>query len=155
MSCIRYSPHPIAHYGMSAGSSLLTSDEAAWNLAYLSWDIEHHPLWPDPHFSTHVRRSIQFVLATGRSDITGTTEDRYTVRGFMTRPAPEAVAKIAGMVHLKQLPLFLAYGEKWLDTLQARARNYREAHDDSFDFAVPDCSAALALIRACQKAARL
>ena len=154
MSCIRYSPHPISHYGMSGGSKLLTSDEAAWNLAYLSWDVENQPLWPDPYFSTHVRRSIQFVLDTGVSDVTGTTEDCYTVRGFMTRPAPEAVAKIVAMAHLKQLPLFRAYGEKWLDTLQARARNWREVHDERFDFAVPDCSQALALIRICQKAAK-
>jgi len=142
--------HPITHYGMSANSCLLTSDEAVWNLAYLSWDMEKQPMWPDPHFSTHVRHSIQFVLATGVSDVTGMTEDRDTVRGFMTRPAPEAAAKIAGMARLKQLPLFRAYGEIWLDTLQARARNWREADDDSFDFAVPDCNQALELIRVCQ-----
>lgn len=70
MSCIRYSPVPIEEYGAPTSSSgFLKDDQDAWNLAYLSWDFDKCKTWPDPHFSTHVRRTLQFVIASGALDL--------------------------------------------------------------------------------------
>lgn len=129
MTETRYSPKPITAYGMSAGSNLLTSDVAAWNLAYLSWDVENRALWPDPYFSTHVRRTIQFVIAEGRSDITGTTPDDESVRGYFLLPAPRAVYLVQRMEHFSELPMFKAYGEVWRETIISRSHLYREPHE--------------------------
>lgn len=129
MTETRYSPKPISDYGMSAGSNLLSSDISAWNLAYLSWDMENKPMWPDPHFSTHVRRTIQFVIAEGRSDVTGQTPDDESVRGYFLLPAPRAVHLVQRMVHFKNLPMYKNYGEVWRQTIIERSYRYRDNHE--------------------------
>ena len=129
MTEARYSPKPISSYNMSAGSNLLTSDVAAWNLAYLSWDMENKPMWPDPFFSTHVRRTIQFVIADGVSDVTGQTPDNMSVRGYFLKPAPQAVALVQRMAHFKALPMYKHYGEVWRKTIIERSYRYRDSYE--------------------------
>ena len=125
----RYSPKPISAYSMSAGSTLLNSDVAAWNLAYLSWDMENKPMWPDPHFSTHVRRTIQFVIRDGYSDVTGQTPDSESVRGYFLLPAPRAAHLVQRMVHFKDLPMYKNYGEVWRRTMIERSYLFRDPHE--------------------------
>lgn len=129
MTETRYSPKPISAYGMSAGSNLLTSDVAAWNLAYLSWDMENRPMWPDPNFSTRVRRTIQFVVADGVSDVTGMTPDDESVRGYFLMPAPRAVHLVQQMLHFKELPMYKAYGEAWRKMMVERSYLFRDPHE--------------------------
>lgn len=151
MSCIRYSPVPIEEYGAPTSSSgFLNDDQDAWNLAYLSWDFDKRKTWPDPLFSTHVRRTLQFVIASGALDLTNEANTSRTVRGFLRAPAPAAAYQMTRMRRVKELPLYLAYGEEWLNRVNARARNYREPHDARFDFAINDVSISLEAIRACR-----
>lgn len=129
MTETRYSPKPISAYGFSASSTLLNTDVAAWNLAYLSWDVDNKVMWPDPYFSTHVRRTIQFVIADGVSDVTGMTPDSESVRGYFLLPAPRAVLLVQGMRHFSSLPMYKAYGEVWRETIVARSHMYRDAQE--------------------------
>lgn len=130
MTETRYSPKPISAYGMSASSTLLNTDVAAWNLAYLSWDVDTKAMWPDPYFSTHVRRTIQFVIADGVSDVTGMTPDNESVRGYFLLPPPRAVHLVQQMEHFKALPMYKHYGEVWRKTMVERSYRYRDAYDD-------------------------
>lgn len=151
MSDIRYSPKPIEHYGTpTSTSTFLKPDPAAWNLAYLSWDFDKCKVWPDPHLSTHVHRTLQFVIATGAIDLAGSVDIGKKVRGFLLAPAPAAAYQISSMRRVKELPLYLAYGEEWLNRVNARARDWREPHDERFDFAIDDFSLSLELIRVCR-----
>lgn len=151
MFCIRYSPNPIENYGApTSSSSVFKNDQEAWNLAYLSWDFEKCRTWPDPNFSTHVRRTLQFVIATGALDLTADVNTDRKVRGFLCAPAPAAAYQITNMRRVKELPLYQAYGEKWLTRVNARARNYREPYDELFDFAIDDVSISLEVIRTCK-----
>lgn len=148
MSCIRYSPNPIENYGSPTSTSgFLKDDQEAWNLAYLSWDFDKRKTWPDPHFSTHVRRTLQFVIDTGALDLTGEISSGKKVRGFLRGPAPAAAYKLTHLPRVKELPLYLVYGEKWLERVNDRARQYREPHDERFDFAIEDVSIGLEIIR--------
>lgn len=151
MSCIRYSPNAIESYGAPTSSSnFLKDDHAAWNLAYLSWDFDKCKTWPDPNFSTHVRRTLQFVIATGGLDLTDDVNVYKKVRCFLLGPAPAAAYQINNMQRVTELPLYLAYGEAWLARVNARARNYREPHDERFDCAIDDLSMSCEVIRACK-----
>lgn len=129
MTETRYSPKPISAYGFSASSTLLNTDVAAWNLAYLSWDVDNKAMWPDPYFSTHVRRTLQFVIAEGYSDVTGQTSDSESVRGYFLLPAPRAVHLVQQMKHFSALPMYKAYGEVWRETLVSRSHLYRDPHE--------------------------
>jgi len=150
MTCIRYSPEPITHYRSAKLFKFLAVDALAWNLGYLSFDFENLKSQPDSHFSVNVHRTLMFVIATGGIDLAGQLPDRDKVRGLMHGPAAQVAHKIASLTFVKQLPLYLAYGAPWLALLQQRAQAWREPHDAQFDFAVPDCSQALELIRVCQ-----
>lgn len=151
MSCIRYSPNTIESYGApTSSSSFFKDDQEAWNLAYLSWDFDKCKTWPDPHFSTHVRRTLQFVIATGALDLTADVNTGGKVRCFLRAPAPAAAYQITNMLRVKELPLYLAYGEAWLTRVNARARNYREPYDERFDYAIDDVSISFEVIRACK-----
>lgn len=143
----RYSPHPIDFYSTANQSQILQNDPAAWNLAYLSWDFDSHKVWPDPQFSTQVRRSLQFVVESGKLDLIDEVPASLTVRGFLLRPAPMAVKMLLGMRRLAELPLSKAYGATWIATIQERSHNYREPHDAVLDFQVDAMKQALEVIR--------
>lgn len=136
MTTTRYSPEPIGSYRFAPLYKFLTDDPVAWDLAYLSWDFEACKEPPDAQFSTVVRRTLQFVTASGRIDLANTQPPNLTVRGLMRHPAPRAVKLILDLHRLPELPLFQAYSTRWLDTFQTRSHLYREPHDKDFDFDV-------------------
>jgi hypothetical protein len=52
----------------------------------------------------------------------------------MTHPAPRAVKLILTQPRLFDLPLFKAYGTRWLDAMSKRSHLYREPFDKDYDF---------------------
>jgi len=150
MSPTRYSPEPITHYPSAKIFKLLAADALAWNLAYLSFAFENRKSQPDPHLSVNVFHTLRFVLATGAIDLADRCQPSDKVCGLMHGPAAQVAHKIATLACVKQLPMYLAYGAPWLALLQQRAQAWREPHDAQFDFAVPDCSQALEVIRVYQ-----
>jgi hypothetical protein len=149
MASIRYSPEPIGAYKIASMFKLLADDETAWNLAYLSWDFEATRGYPDAHFSVHCHRTLQFIVETGEFDLIAAVPNKYKVRGLMSCPPPQAAYRIANLSRMKELPLFRAYGQTWLDTLYARSRLYRELHDVEFDFEIKSLAQALNVIERC------
>lgn len=136
---MRYSPHPITHYGrrltvqrvgapdtvIETGphtSPLLENDLEAWNLAFLSFPYEEGAHPDDPSFSVHVRRTLQVDVATGALDITE-TQPGLRVRLFLRYPPLRAVRLICGLQPhvLRNLPMLSAYGDGWLNTITRRA----------------------------------
>jgi len=136
MTPTRYSPEPIGSYRFAQLFRFLVEDPVAWDLAYLSWDFEAAEAPPDANFSTHVRRTLQYSLATGRLDLTGETPPSHTVRGMLRHPAPRAVKLLIEHRLVRELPLFQAYGPDWLRILEVRSHTYREPHDKDFDFEI-------------------
>lgn len=132
METVRYSPRPISLYtatvhGVSVGpaqSPFFANDPEAWNLAYLSHDFDALLCHPDPHFSTHVRRTIQVVIETGLPDLTDLASPQNCIRGQLRQPASVAAGFILDRLppaSRDQLPLFKAYGRDWLNTIELRA----------------------------------
>lgn len=130
-----YSPLPIEAYspvfeGVSTGpaaSLFLSKDQAAWSLAFLSHPYETSPEHPDPQFTTRIRRTLQLVLSTGEIDLAGIVHSGNCVRHWLQMPAPWVVDK---MRRERRLPLFLAYGQTWLDTIERRAWLCQPAEPD-------------------------
>ena len=122
-------------YGLQVTSSVFIGrDDDAWNLAYLSWDFEKSLVWSDPHFSVNVHRTLQFVIDTAELDIVGLIPDHKKVRGLLAScPPAQAVLRLSQMKLIRQTPLYLAYGDKWLRTINERARLYREPYDEILD----------------------
>jgi hypothetical protein len=136
----RYSPRPIAAYGAKvrlrvagspktdevvtgpATSALLKDDPEAWNLAYLSHNYEGPRCLLDPFFTTHVRRTLQFVIRTGETDLVGDREHE-TVRPILRLPPLSA----------KSLPLYQAYGKTWIEIIQRRASALASMQDPDND----------------------
>ncbi len=145
---MRYSPHPPQAYGWGKGG-ITQGDPEAWNLAWLSHDLTKQPM-PAPNFSTLIRRTLEFVLASGRIDLTDSYPASEKVRGFLQMPPAQAVQKILTMEHLIDTPMFAAYGSNWTDTLLERSRLYREPLDPVLDRTVPDLTQALAIIDHCK-----
>lgn len=123
-----YSPEPIDSYDQRLGnalygpaqSSFLVAKTEVWNLAWLSHDFAALPQHGDPNFTSLVRRSVSFVLRDGVEDITGAAPARLKIEGLMRLDPAQAVAHIAALKHLQQIPLFIAYGHPWVLTLQQR-----------------------------------
>lgn len=136
MTPTRYSPEPIGSYRFAPMFKFLVEDPVAWNLAYLSWDFEAAQKPPDANFSTHVRRTLQYSLATGRVDLTDETPPHRTVRGLLQHPPPRAVKLLTEHPLVRDMPLFRAYGPDWLRTLEARGRLYWEPYDKDYDFEI-------------------
>lgn len=137
---LRYSPKPIEGYTQVLGGkpygpaeSALLDSPAAWNLAYLSHDWVSQFQHPDPMFSTHVRRSTQTRLdGTGL----GLLEDESRLVGsMMAMTAPRFVYLIRRSPALTSLPLYLAYGKSWLDTVDSRARHCEWGAPEDLNFA--------------------
>lgn len=147
MAIGRYSPAPIESYKSACMFKLLVDDEVAWNLAYLSWDFEANHGYPDAYFSTHCHRTLQFVISTGELDLASKVPNELKVRGLMSGPAPQVVLRIINLSRVRELPLFRAYGQNWLDTLIARSRLYREPYDAEFDFEIKSIAHALDVVQ--------
>lgn len=145
---MHYSPCPPTNYSWGK-VGLLAGDAEAWNLAWLSHPVDRSP-HPDPNFSTLIRRTLQFVVATGKIDLIDAHPDNAKVRGFLRRPAAQAVLKITTMEHLIDTPLFAAYGSSWTDTLRERSRLYREPFDLVLDRVPASLTQALAVIDRCK-----
>jgi hypothetical protein len=126
---IRYSPKPLSEYAGTvqgtpygpAHSTLLCVPQA-WNLAYLSFDFDKALHHRDPYFSTHVVRTMQTRLDGGGEDIIEKYPPSQLVQGLLSLPAPRFVYLIRHHSVLQQLPLFLNYGQAWLDTIEERSR---------------------------------
>lgn len=125
---IRYSPRPIESYTSSyagaefgpAKSALLGGDAEAWNLAFISYPYEDFEAPSDPHFTTHVRRTLQFVINTGKIDLASVAKSGDCVRHWLRMPAPQFLKRLGGMPRLTELPMFRAYGPRWIGTLENR-----------------------------------
>lgn len=130
----------IKTFSSFASSLILNDDEAAWNLAYLSYDFEKLRSHPDPHFSTHVRRTLQHVLLTGETDLAGKVPAHLTVRGFFRFPPPKAMFQLLAMKRREALPLFKAYGTGWLVLAEQRSHLWQEPYDSALDALVTELS---------------
>lgn len=125
---VRYSPRPLDEYHSTvngrpygpATSSLLATPEA-WNLAYLSHDYDRLLQPMDPYFTTNVRRTVQSRLDGGGPDLAGSLPVNLLVQSLLRLPAPRFVYLIQKNVHYKTLPMYLAYGDAWLKTIEQRA----------------------------------
>jgi hypothetical protein len=123
-----YSPRPREAYNKSingtvygpASSSLLEATEA-WNLAFLSNDFENRLHHPDPYFTTNVRRTTQTLLDGSGIDLTESFPLSQRVASLLRLPAPRFVYLIHKFAHLKSLPMYTAYGEEWLATIEERS----------------------------------
>jgi len=134
---IRYSMKPMESYLDTPGRSLasarspLLDTPERWNLAYLSHDYEKRVWHKDPMFAVHVRRCTQTLLDGTGLDLCGMHDARYLVEGLLRLPAPRFVYLIRSHPVLAQLPLYVAYGEAWLDLMEHRSRKC--AIDDDLD----------------------
>lgn len=123
----RYSPRPIEAYGWKdkragpAYSEFLSGDAEAWNLAWLSHPYEALPEHTDAQFTVLVRRSVNMILATGEVDIVGSRPASETVRGLL-RLAPIRFLRSFDESVAHRTPLYKAYGDRWLETVRARAK---------------------------------
>lgn len=125
---IRYSPRPREAYNKSingtvygpASSGLLEAPEA-WNLAFLSNDFENRLHHPDPYFTTNVRRTTQTLLDGTGVDLTASVPQSELVASMLRLPAPRFVFLIHKFAHLKSLPMYTAYGDEWLATIEERS----------------------------------
>ena len=95
---------------------------------------------PDPHFSSYVRRTLQYVLLTGETDLAGIVPSHLTVRGFFRFPPPKAVLKLLAMKKRESLPLFKAYGAAWLVLAEQRSHLWQEPYDPVLDAPVTEFS---------------
>ena len=123
----RYSPRPREAYGQilhgfafGPSASPLLDTVQAWNLAYLSYDFEANPDHPDVQFSTLVRRSTQVRLHDGTLGLADELKDLSG--SWLLLPAPRFVYLVQNFKFLSEIPLYQAYGQAWLDTIQARGR---------------------------------
>ncbi len=160
---IRYSPLPIAAYGdllklRSIGrknnvievgpgaSAFLANDPEAWNLAFLSHPFEGRKYHKDPHFSVHVRRTLQIRLDTGELDLVG-LEPELCVRALFRLPPLRAVLRLLALAPsvVRSLPLYIAYGEAWEKQIRRRASFLTSAQEPEED--VADVSEAAGYLR--------
>lgn len=125
-------------------SAVLTTD-AEKNLLWLSL-VDGQSSFKDPNFTTLVRRTTQFVVSTGEIDLINGYPNTSKVSDFLLRPPAAAVKAIVSMRFIRDLPLYTAYGDTWLATIEARARTWREPHDINLDSPITDYSLGQAVI---------
>lgn len=142
----RYSPKPVAEYRGAAASAILSSDEQAWNLAWLSYDFDSNRFHPDPNFGVYVRRTLMYVPMTGETDITGKMPDRLTIRGILNNTPPRVALELLRLPQRERLPLFKAYGPGWLVTVEERSHLYRAPYNAAYDTEVSDFTQALQVL---------
>lgn len=151
---IRYSPRPLEEYVSQDGKHGPGADQRVdrvevWNLAYLSFDYERGLLHPDPQFLTRVRRSCQLDVTTGAVDLTFGANGSGTERLLLERlrmPAPWFVNwLLKNKPVMYKTPLFEAYGQSWLATIERRAR-LCHTHDTEPEEPLHDLSQATGLL---------
>ena len=151
---VRYSNKPLASYKKTkakfsfgpATSALLDTVEA-WNLAFLSFDYDTTLEHPDPQFTTNVRRSLQTRLDGSGLDICSPISKGLVVGCLLRLPAPRFVYLLRRSPALAQLPLYLAYGDVWLDLIEQRSMICRaEDIDDPSTGAITDLGQAQAIL---------
>lgn len=147
IALISYSSRPSRNE--SGWSELLGEDVEACNLAWLCHDSHkgHHR---DPRFTVLVRRTLQFVIASGKIDLIDAYPAEAKVRGLLRMSPAQAVLKFSQMALIRDLPLYAAYGEAWLDIMRARSRLYREPHDQVLDVELGDFTQANNAISICK-----
>jgi len=150
-NALRYSQHPVDCYDIGRGSQVLKGDPQAWNLAWLSFDVDAHKHHPDPNFTVLVRRTLDFCFLTRQIDLTGSVPPQLKVRGLFSLPPPRAVMRVCSMRDASLLPLFQAYGNAWLDTIYQRSYLWRAPYDCIHDAPVTDTTEAAALLEAIAK----
>lgn len=146
----RYSPKPRSDYRRDtprvsigpAASSMLDTDEA-WNLAWLSFDYDKSLQHPDTSFTVHVRATCQMQLNGGGEDVGRMLPRSELVASLLLLPAPRFVYLIEQHPVLPTLPLYLAYGDEWLETIRERSW---KSHSEAWLSKVTDTSAAVALL---------
>ena len=74
-------------------------------------------------FAVHVRRSTQTLLDGTGLDLCCMRDAGHLVEGLLRLPAPRFVYLIRRHPVLAKLPLYLAYGDAWLDLIESRSRN--------------------------------
>jgi hypothetical protein len=141
----RFSEKPPKAYKAALPFKLLHEDAGAWNLAYLSWDWESGK-FPDAHLSVNVWQMMMFVPLTGHIDLANENPEHLKVRGLVKGPAPQVVHRLINLPRLDKTPMFIAYGQAWLDTMKLRSHLYREPFDDALDAEPPSLSDALRVI---------
>ncbi len=129
---LRYSPKPIEGYHGPAHLTLLASPEA-WNLAYLSHPFEKKRYHKDPQFSVHVWNSLRTNLSTGQLErIPGS--EHLTLQPLLRMPAPWLVRWFSKNSKITvNLPLYKAYGQAWLITVEQRSWGCGTYEDDPAD----------------------
>jgi hypothetical protein len=149
---IRYSPRPLEEYIDKSGVLGPAVDSRVdrpeiWNLAYLSFDYDRNTHAKDPHFLTHVRRTAQMNLRTGEPDLAWKGPEEYLLLPLLRQPAPWFVKWLnSNRRLLVKLPLYQAYGSKWMVTVERRARLCR-AHDAVDDPAIQDTGQASSVLQ--------
>lgn len=116
---MRYSPKPMEAYKVS--TALLDTPER-WNLAYLSHDYDKQPHHKDPQFAVNVRRTTQMRLDGKGLDLVGEFPLSQLVGSLFILPAPRAVHRLLAFESGVPLPMFQAYGNKWVDTMMTRSK---------------------------------
>jgi hypothetical protein len=127
-SIICYSPRPLATYIKignkiaygPATSKFLTSPEA-WNLAYLSHDFDTHLQHPDPNFTVIVKRSVRFRLDGSGGDLVS-QEINEQFGSLLNLPAPRFVYLLRKHPAFNKFPMYVAYGDAWLNIIEKRSR---------------------------------
>ena len=125
---IRYSRRPIHTYQCTVGrvtfgpatSPFLNTPEA-WNLAYLSFDFDVELQHPDPHYNCHVRETCRAKLDGTPTGAVETVRARQMLAHLLLLPAPRFVYLIKDHPVLPVLPLYRAYGQQWLETIERRS----------------------------------
>lgn len=136
---IRYSPKPLSDYKrtinhreLGPATSALIDTPETWNLAYLSYDFESRLDHPDPQFTTNVRRTCQSKLDGSGFDLTQSQASPHLLGSMLSLPAPRFVHLIRQHSALTTFPMYTAYGEKWLETMEERARFCQSEGDNDF-----------------------
>lgn len=130
---LRYSPRPLEDYACRirdfscgpAASMLLKRSTAVWNLAWLGFDYEanfEHPFHKDPAYNVRVYHSSNYVMAARAVDISALAPDEVKVAGMLRYPAEEFVDWLLSTETHRRLPLYEAYGDEWVATIQQRAK---------------------------------
>ncbi len=144
---LRYSQRPAPEYQMAQGSTILASDPEAWNMAWLSFDVEsgHHP---DPEFTVHIRRTLDYCFLTKDIDLVCAVPAGLKVRHLFALPPPRAAKRVLSMRDRENLPMFQAYGAGWFRTMLERSYLWRAPFDVIHDAPVTDFTDARRLLDA-------
>ena len=124
-----YSPMPMSMY---IDSTAMIDTPQRWNLAFLSHDFEHQRFHRDPQFLVHVRRSSQMRLDGKGLDLVGDIANEC-VSSLLSEVAPRFVYVISSHPALKSLPLYVAYGDEWLQIIERRAHTHCVSDSTNYD----------------------